>query len=178
MPDTCGAIREELPLLAQHNRRARRRVLGATAVFSLVYFNVCGGPWGSEEIVSDAGPLPYVLQAERQGPPSMWTLSPRTLTIVLCAPLRLRRTTNVKGARGASPLPCVVEPSDGFGYGGAIFSVPGQRWILSRKFRTPHRKRNETHETLLARARRCTPPRARWKWVAEAFGPFWGFRAF
>ena len=26
----------------------------------------------------------------------------------------------------------------------------------------PNRKRNETHETLLARARRCAPPRARW----------------
>ena len=26
----------------------------------------------------------------------------------------------------------------------------------------PNRKRNETNETLLARARRCAPPRARW----------------
>lgn len=49
---------EDLPLLVQSHGRTQRRALGATAVFSLVYFNVCGGPWGSEEIVSDAGPLP------------------------------------------------------------------------------------------------------------------------
>ena len=38
-----------------------KRVLGVTSVTFLVYFNVCGGPWGSEEMFSDAGPLPGLI---------------------------------------------------------------------------------------------------------------------
>ena len=38
-----------------------RRVLGAVSVAAITFFNVCGGPWGSEEIVSDAGPLPGLI---------------------------------------------------------------------------------------------------------------------
>ena len=33
---------------------------------------------------------------------------------------------------------------------------------MNKLDRLPYRKRNETHETLLARARRYAPPRARW----------------
>ena len=32
----------------------------------------------------------------------------------------------------------------------------------AKRENNPNRKRSETHETLLARARRCAPPRARW----------------
>ncbi len=41
-----------------HGNSSPRRVLGVASVVFIVYFNVCGGPWGSEEMVSDAGPLP------------------------------------------------------------------------------------------------------------------------
>lgn len=40
------------------NRRKHRRRLGWGTVCFVTYFNVCGGPFGSEEIVSSAGPLP------------------------------------------------------------------------------------------------------------------------
>ena len=39
----------------------------------------------------------------------------------------------------------------------------------------PNRKKNETHETLLARARRCAPPRARWTGIVRnSWGEYWG----
>lgn len=38
-----------------------KRVLGVSSVVFIVYFNVCGGPWGSEEMMSDAGPLPGLI---------------------------------------------------------------------------------------------------------------------
>jgi amino acid transporter len=36
----------------------KKRTLGVCAVAMITYFNVCGGPWGSENFVSEAGPLP------------------------------------------------------------------------------------------------------------------------
>ena len=44
-----------------HGNSSRRRVLGVASVVFIVYFNVCGGPWGSEEMLSDAGPLPGIV---------------------------------------------------------------------------------------------------------------------
>ena len=41
--------------------RVKTRSLGITGVALITYFNVCGGPWGIEEVVSDAGPLPGVI---------------------------------------------------------------------------------------------------------------------
>ena len=35
-----------------------KRSLGVLAVVFVTWFNVCGGPWGTEEIIADAGPLP------------------------------------------------------------------------------------------------------------------------
>ncbi len=49
------------PLLSSWKEPKAKRVLGLTSVTFLVYFNVCGGPWGSEEMVSDAGPLPGMI---------------------------------------------------------------------------------------------------------------------
>ena len=51
----------------------------------------------------------------------------------------------------------------------------GDFWVtyVSAVYSNPNRKRNKTHETLLARARRCTPPRARWtdcRYFADLFG--------
>lgn len=37
------------------------RTLGVLAVCFVTYFNVCGGPWGTELIISSAGPLPGLL---------------------------------------------------------------------------------------------------------------------
>ena len=42
-------------------RNAKTRTLGVTGVALITYFNVCGGPWGIEEVVSDAGPLPGII---------------------------------------------------------------------------------------------------------------------
>jgi len=42
-------------------RNNNNRVLGVVSVTFVVYFNVCGGPFGSEEIVSSAGPLPGII---------------------------------------------------------------------------------------------------------------------
>ena len=42
-------------------RTTKTRTLGITAVALITYFNVCGGPWGIEEVVSDAGPLPGII---------------------------------------------------------------------------------------------------------------------
>ena len=42
-------------------RTTKTRTLGITAVALITYFNVCGGPWGIEEVVSDTGPLPGLL---------------------------------------------------------------------------------------------------------------------
>ena len=49
------------PLLSSWKQPKAKRVLGVTSVTFLVYFNVCGGPWGSEEMISDAGPLPGLI---------------------------------------------------------------------------------------------------------------------
>ncbi len=42
-------------------RRRTQRSLGWVAVCFITYFNVCGGPWGSEEIFSSVGPLPGLI---------------------------------------------------------------------------------------------------------------------
>lgn len=40
-----------------HDFKHKRRVLSTVSVVSLCYFSVCGGPVGSEQIVSSGGPL-------------------------------------------------------------------------------------------------------------------------
>merc|ERR1711991_1305852 len=42
-------------------RNAKTRRLGVMGVALITYFNVCGGPWGIEEVVSDVGPLPGII---------------------------------------------------------------------------------------------------------------------
>jgi len=37
--------------------------LGVMAVCAITYFNVCGGPWGTESIIGAAGPLPGLIGA-------------------------------------------------------------------------------------------------------------------
>jgi len=37
------------------------RTLTWTSICFITYFNVCGGPWGSEQIVSSVGPLPGII---------------------------------------------------------------------------------------------------------------------
>jgi hypothetical protein len=59
--NTSSASSENTPFITSATTASslsRKRVLGITSVTFLVYFNVCGGPWGSEEMMSDAGPLP------------------------------------------------------------------------------------------------------------------------
>ena len=46
------------PWVKSSTNFGKRRTLGVAAVAFITYFNVSGGPWGSEEFVSDAGPLP------------------------------------------------------------------------------------------------------------------------
>eukprot|EP00954_Amorphochlora_amoebiformis_P003457 267411-Amorphochlora_amoeboformis.AAC.1 len=43
------------------HRSGHLRTLTWTSVCFITYFNVCGGPWGSEEIISSAGPLPGLI---------------------------------------------------------------------------------------------------------------------
>jgi len=37
--------------------------LGVLAICAIAYFNVCGGPWGSEAVISSVGPLPGLVGA-------------------------------------------------------------------------------------------------------------------
>ena len=44
-------------LLSNYSHGESRRKVGALGVALLTFFNVSGGPWGSEPIVSSAGPF-------------------------------------------------------------------------------------------------------------------------
>ncbi|KAF0720612.1 Aste57867_169 [Aphanomyces stellatus] len=52
-------LREREPILKRHrkNSTTSRRQLGVLPVAMITYFNVSGGPWGSEPIISSCGPL-------------------------------------------------------------------------------------------------------------------------
>jgi len=54
MPQDDVRVRGESFNLGDSGKYTR---LGWISICFIVYFNVCGGPWGSEEIISSAGPL-------------------------------------------------------------------------------------------------------------------------
>ena len=58
---SAGFLGSSSQALLGQMRKRPPRTIGAVSVVAITFFNVCGGPWGSEEMVSDAGPLPGLI---------------------------------------------------------------------------------------------------------------------
>lgn len=60
-PSTSDVSESENHPIAPSARAVHSRTLGAWSLCFIAYFNVCGGPWGSESTWSTCGPLPAFL---------------------------------------------------------------------------------------------------------------------